>query len=255
MIVEAVEAFLDQCRSLADWLDALEPDEFDAPSVLDGWDVRALLGHLSLIRSGLESQLARRSDEPPLAAAEFVRRYRAAADKIAASTRAATVAHEPAELIAQLRDPGRLVEVATQAGDRAVLRAARGPITALDWTRTRVVELVVHCDDLSRSRPARTGVPLRRAALAVAVRTLAEILAVQAPGRSVEVRVPPFVAVQAIEGPRHTRGTPPNVVETDPLTWLRLATGRTAFADAMADGSVRASGARADLSAHLPVLS
>ena len=255
MIVEACDAFLDQCRVLAGWLESLEPEEFAAPSVLDGWDLRTLLGHLVLVRAGLESQLARHTDETPLPAAEFVRRYRGAADKIAASTRATTAAHEPAELIAQLRDPGRLADVAAQTGDRTVLHAARGPITALDWTRTRIVELVVHCDDLSRSRPGRAAVPLRRAALAIATRTLAEIFAAQAPGRSVEVRVPPFVAVQAIEGPRHIRGTPPNVVETDPLTWLRLATGRIAFADAVADGSVRASGARADISAQLPVLS
>jgi hypothetical protein len=84
---------------------------------------------------------------------------------------------------------------------------------------------------------------------------LAEILAAQAPGRSVELRIPPFIAVQAIPGPRHTRGTPPNVVETDPLTWLRLATGRSAFAAAAAAGTVRASGTRADLSPYLPVLS
>ena len=67
--------------------------------------------------------------------------------------------------------------------------------------------------------------------------------------------MPPFVAVQAIEGPRHTRGTPPNVVETDPITWLRLATGRFAFADAVAAGLVRASGSRADLADQLPLLS
>ena len=59
--------------------------------------------------------------------------------------------------------------------------------------------------------------------------------------------MPPFVAVQAVAGPRHTRGTPPNVVETDPLTWFRLATGRQQFADAVAAGPVRASGDRADL--------
>jgi hypothetical protein len=97
-------------------------------------------------------------------------------------------------------------------------------------------------------------VPLLRPALATTVRTLAEILAAQAPGRSVEVRVPPFVAVQAVAGPRHTRGTPPNVVETDPVTWLRVATGRTPFADAVANGAIRASGNRSDLTEHLPVL-
>ena len=67
--------------------------------------------------------------------------------------------------------------------------------------------------------------------------------------------VPPFVAVQAVAGPRHTRGTPPNVVETDPVTWLRLATGRLAFTDAVAAGAVRASGTRADLTDQLPLLS
>jgi hypothetical protein len=131
----------------------------------------------------------------------------------------------------------------------------RGPTTAQDWVTTRLIEIAVHTDDLSRSFPEREPVPIRRPVLAATVRALAEFLARRAPGRSVEVRVPPYVAVQAVPGPRHTRGTPPNVVETDPLTWLRLATGRLAWADAVADGSVRASGTRADLSDHLPVLS
>jgi hypothetical protein len=78
-------------------------------------------------------------------------------------------------------------------------------------------------------------------------------LAQQVPGRSVELRVPPHVAVQCVPGPRHTRGTPPNVVETDPATWLRLATGAVTWADAVAQGRVSASGNRADLSAHLPL--
>lgn len=83
--------------------------------------------------------------------------------------------------------------------------------------------------------------------------SLAE-LAARAPGRSVEVRVPPFGAVQCVEGPRHTRGTPPNVVETDPRTWLGLALGRLSWADAMASGAVHASGGRAAVIAdHLPV--
>ena len=69
-----------------------------------------------------------------------------------------------------------------------------------------------------------------------------------------EVRVAPFGATQDIEGPRHTRGTPPNVVETDVETWLRLATGRLSWADALASGSVHASGSRADLAAQLPLL-
>lgn len=94
--------------------------------------------------------------------------------------------------------------------------------------------------------------PVRDAARA-AVRFLLDALAERAPGRAVEVRVPPFAAVQCVAGPRHTRGTPPNVVETDPVTWLELATGRLDWAAAMAAGRVRASGPRADISGYLPL--
>ncbi|MFD9943757.1 sterol carrier family protein [Nonomuraea sp. NPDC059023] len=92
-----------------------------------------------------------------------------------------------------------------------------------------------------------------RAAERLAVRYLLERLASGAPGRTVEVRVPPHAAVQAIEGPRHTRGTPPNVVETDARTWIDLALGRIGWDEAMAKGAVSASGARADLSEFLPL--
>lgn len=83
-----------------------------------------------------------------------------------------------------------------------------------------------------------------RAALAAAVRLTARTLAGLAPGASVEVRIPPFAAVQCISGPKHTRGTPPNVVETDPRTWLLLATGLLDLAGATANGALRLSGAR-----------
>lgn len=89
--------------------------------------------------------------------------------------------------------------------------------------------------------------------VATAVRYTLEELSQRAPGRSVEVRVPPYGAVQCVEGPRHTRGTPPNVVETDPATWLSLATGRLSWQEARGSGAVRASGGRADLSAHVPL--
>jgi hypothetical protein len=89
--------------------------------------------------------------------------------------------------------------------------------------------------------------------LRTAVRGTLRRLAAVAPGRSVEVRVPPYAAVQCVEGPRHTRGTPMAVVETDPLTWLLLAVGRTGFAQAVEQGLVHASGERSDLSAVLPV--
>ena len=79
------------------------------------------------------------------------------------------------------------------------------------------------------------------------------VLEVRAPGRSVEVRVPPFAAVQVVPGVRHTRGTPPAVVETDATTWLSLATGRTTWSEAVGSGSVVASGERTDLTPYLPL--
>lgn len=95
---------------------------------------------------------------------------------------------------------------------------------------------------------------LDRLSLATAVRFTLEELAARAPGPTTEVRVPPFAAVQCMAGPRHTRGTPPNVVETDPQTWLGLALGRLGWADAVASGAVRASGQRADLGELLPLV-
>ena len=95
--------------------------------------------------------------------------------------------------------------------------------------------------------PAR---PDQAKAVRLSLRTLAQV----APGRSVEVRVPPFAAVQCVEGPRHTRGTPPNVIEMDARTWLELASGDLLWTDAVAAGRVSASGNRADLAALLPLV-
>lgn len=90
--------------------------------------------------------------------------------------------------------------------------------------------------------------------LATAVRFSLEELADRAPGNAVEVRVPPLGVTQCVPGPRHTRGTPPNVVETDPATWLGLAVGDLSWSDAVAGGRVTASGLRTDLSSWLPLV-
>jgi uncharacterized protein (TIGR03083 family) len=250
-----LEAFLAQSVLLVDWLADVPVASFAAPSVLPGWDVRTLLGHVVTVQDGLAAGLGRRTSDAPHPAADYVRLYRPAVEQIAARTLSTTGDREPAELIAALRDIEPVRAAAHEIADRTAITAGRGPITALDWVITRTVELVVHCDDFGRSLPDLSPVPLHRPALATTTRLLTRTLAAQAPGRSVEIRVPPFAAVQAIEGPQHTRGTPPNEVETDPVTWLRLSTGRQQFADAVAAGLVRASGARADLTAHLPLLS
>jgi hypothetical protein len=92
-----------------------------------------------------------------------------------------------------------------------------------------------------------------RKELAAAVKESVRAFAQKVPGHSVELRVPPFVAVQCVEGPRHTRGTPPNIVETDAATWLGLADGSIGWAEAVADGRISASGPRSDLSGYLPL--
>lgn len=109
------------------------------------------------------------------------------------------------------------------------------------------VDAVVGWLDGDAPQPARTDVAR---AVRLSLRTLAQV----APGATVEVRVPPFAAVQCVAGPRHTRGTPPNVVETDPQTWLELATGRLTWPTALTEGRVAASGPRADVAAWLPLV-
>lgn len=103
------------------------------------------------------------------------------------------------------------------------------------------------------TRAARPSVD--RAITATAVRYTLEELTFRAPGQALEVRVPPFGATQCIEGPRHTRGTPPGVVEMTPETWLAVATGRRDWDQALTSGDVSASGERANLSALLPLVS
>jgi uncharacterized protein (TIGR03083 family) len=242
-----------QGGELVRWFGSLAETAFARPTVLPGWDVRLLLAHLVLIFEGCTRALGRPSPQPAIPAADYVRRYRRDVAQIAESTAQAAGTHTPRDLLAIL---GSAVEAlpSDAPGSQAII-GGRGPITAVDWIATRLVEVAVHSDDLSRSLPELEPVVIPRSTLGTVSRSLAEILATQAPGRSVELRVPPFVAVQAIEGPRHTRGTPSNVVETDPLTWLRIATGRLAFAEAVGHGAVRASGSRADLSEYLPLLS
>lgn len=92
-----------------------------------------------------------------------------------------------------------------------------------------------------------------RADLRLLTKHFLALLETRAPGRSVEVRVPPYAAVQVIEGVRHTRGTPPAVIETDAATWIALATGRLAWVDAVEGAQVQASGERTDLTPYLPL--
>jgi uncharacterized protein (TIGR03083 family) len=240
--------------ALTEWLRELSPADFGRPTVLPGWDVRLLVAHLVVVRTGLVERIAVATSGPALPIAEYVTAYRPAAGIVAAATEETAGEHSGTQLVERFASLPTAAAAVAGVEPRRVISAARGPLNALDWVATRLVDLVAHADDLSRSLPGREPIPLLRAALAEVTRELTRIFAAQVPGHSVELRVPPFAAVQAVPGPGHTRGTPPNVVETDPVTWLRLATGRLDYSEAVATARVRASGQRSDIGGYLPVL-
>lgn len=165
------------------------------------------------------------------------------------------------------RDARALRELADAVSSQPTLRGpaeallsqlAESPDQLTDRTRSVLVGLVDAIDRHNLDTPDDDRLSIGRQPMAITCRSLCRWLEQRHPGRSVEVRVPPYAAVQCGiggEGPTHTRGTPPNVVETDPLTFLRMATGRLAWAEALAGGLVAASGQRADLSAVLPITS
>ncbi|PJE96932.1 hypothetical protein CUT44_15360 [Streptomyces carminius] len=244
-----------QVESVRTAVHRLTPEQLALPSGLPGWDVHHLVVHIAGQIEAVPRLLAEpppRVPGPQTDLNTWAMSTAAVADRLDAETRKHAQEYESA---------ARAVDDAVEQLEPVLEQAVRpdvllphgfGAMRALDFTVTRLVELVVHSDDLARATGVR--VPPARQALASAVRLLADALAAKAPGSSVEVRVPPFAVVQCVEGPRHTRGTPPNVVETDPLTWIRLATGRTDWAAELDAAHLTASGERADLRAHLPVL-
>jgi uncharacterized protein (TIGR03083 family) len=237
---------------------AVAADRWEQPSVLPAWTVADLCGHLIRSARSADALGAAPPATPAQTVAAYVAQYGAAKPDVAEEARVAAAHRSPAELaeivaVASDVQVAQLGELSARPGaERLIVIGARGPLRLADFVATRLIEVVVHTDDLARSVDAEPD--LDRAALGPVCRTLAGVIAERHPGHAVEVRVPPFAAVQCVEGPRHTRGTPPNVVETDPLSWLRLATGRLPWAALVGDGHVRASGDRSDLSELLPLL-
>lgn len=235
----------------------LTPEQLALPTRLAGWTVQDLAAHVTMAVETVSRNLDR--PEPPKAELAlldwpFATAVRAAG--ISDDTLDLAAAHPGQNALNALyaRTEERLTEaLATAPGDR-LLAARTGAIALADYLVTRTVELVVHTDDLNAAVPG-LDIPYDRQALAAATRLLADALAVKAPGGATEVRIPPYAVVQCVEGPRHTRGTPPNVVETDPLTWIRLATGRATWQDAVEEAKVGASGERANLAELLPLMS
>ncbi|MGW5674071.1 sterol carrier family protein [Streptomyces sp. NPDC003860] len=251
----AVLAQFDHVRTA---VDALTPEQLALPTRLGAWTVRELAGHLAMAATCVVRGAEAPAPTGPELALErwpSANRAHAQAAAIDPATRELVARGPLGELYARTADD--LARTLAATPDDRPVTTRLGALRFADLLVTRTVELIVHTDDLNAALAAGRDagpVPYDRGALAACTRLLLDALATAAPGGSVEVRVPPFAVVQCVEGPRHTRGTPPNVVETDPLTWIRLATGRTAWADAVDDAQVSASGERADLSALLPLL-
>ncbi|KAA6218690.1 maleylpyruvate isomerase family mycothiol-dependent enzyme [Streptomyces filamentosus] len=229
---------------------ALPPEALGRPTRLGSWTVRELAGHVtaalgSVVR-GLEGP---EPEKRELTLLDWPFATRTAAARIDEDVRAADTADLPG---LYGRTAERYEELVAGADGERLVPTRFGAMTLADFLVTRTVELVVHTDDLAAATGAE--IPYDRQALAACTRLLADALAVKAPGGAVEVRIPPYAVVQCVEGPRHTRGTPPNVVETDPLTWIRLATGRSGWAAELDAARISASGERADLAELLPVM-
>lgn len=240
-----------------DWVAALDDVTLRTPSVLDGWNVGDLAAHTSRAASTLPGLTIASRNTTPWSVAEYIGAYAAGATAVAERGRQSvggpdrTVADLVDAMDTALTDAAVAVEAWTAD---PVIDGAVGPIRGTDYLITRTLEVVLHADDLARSLPDGAPLSLPKPAMRSAVRALANTLTERHPGRSVEVRIPPHAAVQAIAGPRHTRGTPPNVVEADAQTWLRVASGRVTWADARESGRLTASGERADLSGYFPLM-
>jgi len=232
----------------------LTPEHLALPTHLGDWSVRELAAHITMAVETVSRNIDR--PEPgakELSLLDWPFATAARAGDIADGSRE-LAEHNPDLDALYARTEQRITERLAAAPDDRLLATRTGAMTLADYLVTRTVELVVHTDDLNAAVPG-LDIPYDRQALAACTRLLADALAVKAPGASTEVRIPPYAVVQCVEGPRHTRGTPPNVVETDPLTWIRLATGRTEWKAALDDAKVSASGERADLGGLLPLMS
>ncbi|MER7916865.1 MULTISPECIES: sterol carrier family protein [unclassified Streptomyces] len=247
-------AVLGQFGAVREAVRGLSDEQLAGETRLGGWSVRELAVHIGMALTAVQRALA----QPEPATADSVLLdwpFATAANAAAIDVFTRDLTAEHPDLDVHLADIDTTLRglLAEHPGGR-LLPTSAGVLSLDDYLVTRAVELVVHTDDLNAAVPG-LDVPYDRQALAATTRLLADALAAKAPGGSTEVRVPPYAVVQCVEGPRHTRGTPPNVVETDPLTWVRLATGRLDWRTAVADAKVSASGERADIGALLPVMS
>jgi len=250
----ATSAYLAQWQVLTNWWGQIPEESWDEPSAVNGWRVGDLVAHFGLVADSSVAAAGAVTREPALAISDYVSSYAEVADGIDARTReVGSDRSTTLAVVAELAMKADECLVSAVSGD-PVVAARRGPIRWSDFLATRCIELAVHSDDLRRSLSGASPAT-DPSCEKLAVRALAAVLEQRAPGRSVEVRIPPYAAIQCVAGPRHTRGTPAAVIEMTPTVFLQIAAGRVPWAEAVREGDVRASGERTDLGSLLPLLS
>jgi hypothetical protein len=246
---------VEQGQHLATFLSSLRAAEFcrTVPGTTER--VRDVTAHLLVTQNQLLDALERTTTERPHPLTTYLSGRRLSrhqlvelADELAE--------HEPGQVLAtQFAQHMHEIGLQFARTDLPEVLSTPTPLRLGDLLRLITVEWVLRSDDLTRAIPGHRPIQWHRGVVAEAVRTLAETMRMHHPGQEVEIRVPPFAAVQcgSGEGPRHTRGTPPNVVECDPIPFVRLCRGRQSLPEAVRQGHIRASGVRADISDWLPL--
>ena len=241
-----------QFALLAEAVKDLKDKDFKQPTKLHGWNVAALVAHIARNGSTVTGRIERATNAPPETdVLAYLSGMSALADQVKERAAGIGAERKPKELRADVAAAADAL-AGVDAPLTTTIPGYAGTLSLGDFLVTRCVEGVAHGLDLKYV----TGVPAAPdpTALKVGVRILAALVERAVPGKAVEVRVPGHVAFQCLSGPKHTRGTPGNVVECDPVAFFEVASGRRSWSDAVAMGAIRGSGQRADLTEWLPVI-
>lgn len=251
--LRSIDGVVEQGQHVASFLASLRAAEFCRTVPGTAYRVRDVAAELLMTQNQLLEALERPTAERPQPLAihlDGLRLSRSHPKELAGEL----AEHEAGPALAgQFQQQMHEIGQRLGSGDLPEVVSVPTPLRLADVVRLVAVEFVLHSDDLTRAIPGHRPVQWHRGVMADAVRALAEMMRARYPGREVEIRVPPFAAFQCGAGPRHTRGTPPNVVECEPVPFVRLCRGRQSLPDAVQRGHLLASGVRADISDWLPL--
>ncbi|GAB3623518.1 hypothetical protein GCM10027418_16010 [Mariniluteicoccus endophyticus] len=256
MLRKTVRGLAEQAGIVSALLSRLSQSDYTRLTPRPGHRVGTLVGTLIVCEADLIGALSRSTSARPGSLADYLQGERFTRHNREDLARELAQHESGASLAEQFRSQAdELKMLLDEPTVPSVVTVGHQSLRLVDLLRATTIELLLGTDDLDTALPHH-DIEWSREALATGVRALTEVIAQRHPGRSIEVRVPPFAAVQCGMGddPSHTRGTPPNVVETDARTFLRLVHDRTRFADEVAAGRLHASGTRSDLSAWFPLL-